>query len=364
MSISLGFVEPVDPTDPLIPDLHSFPDKVGGLPLWLAPIPMKSDSAKCGVCEKIMPLLLQMYTPEDNSVDAFHRVVYVFCCKNGSCHKTSWKKAIKVFRSQLPEDNPYYDLEARNVPMCFVCGMDGTKRCAKCQVARYCSREHQLVHWNQGGHKQQCPRIAKGESIDNDQISADWLAKVVFPEYELVSEAEPDPKTHRYEDDDKVKQLMDGAAIEEADPDEVDEDSKVDVDKAFLKFQKRLMIEPEQVVRYNRNAEGEVPPPLWGSDMGKPTDAEVGLCLHCGGKREFEFQVMPQLLNYIENDHSATDSLDWGTLLVFSCTQNCQPKDMTYIEEFVWRQDFTENGWGDSLRKGQGEPPKQPSEEN
>ena len=32
--------------------------------------------------------------------------------------------------------------------------------CAKCQTARYCSRECQRVHWRTGGHKARCKTLA------------------------------------------------------------------------------------------------------------------------------------------------------------------------------------------------------------
>jgi MYND finger len=45
--------------------------------------------------------------------------------------------------------------------LCFHCGTPTTtsnaKRCAKCRVASYCSRECQVRDWKQGGHKNSCP---------------------------------------------------------------------------------------------------------------------------------------------------------------------------------------------------------------
>ena len=45
---------------------------------------------------------------------------------------------------------------------CALCGVtvgpDGKdlKRCERCQAVRYCCRNHQRLHWKQGGHKEQC----------------------------------------------------------------------------------------------------------------------------------------------------------------------------------------------------------------
>ena len=41
-----------------------------------------------------------------------------------------------------------------------------------------------------------------------------------------------------------------------------------------------------QVLRYHQNGE-----PLWVSDEGKPSEADIPLC-ECGSERVFEFQVI------------------------------------------------------------------------
>jgi pre-rRNA-processing protein TSR4 len=51
---------------------------------------------------------------------------------------------------------------------------------------------------------------------------------------------------------------------------------------------------------------------------------------------------MPQLLNHLDVD-SVKDSMDWGTLALYTCTKNCD-NDTEYHEEFVWKQDFMDTG--------------------
>lgn len=135
----------------------------------------------------------------------------------------------------------------------------------------------------------------------------------------------------------------------EAFPDEeVAEDSEVDVDKTFLKFQKRISREPEQILRYARvsyDEEAQDPQPLWANADDRPdAGADIGPCQLCGAKRTFEMQVMPQLLNYLGITHSDPDALDWGTLLVYSCNANCAPQNGIYHKEVIWRQMFAEQG--------------------
>ena len=66
--------------------------RVGGVPAWLdlGELPSPA-SLQCGVCQRPMALLAQVYTPEE-APDCFHRLVYVFCCKSGACypHPDKW----------------------------------------------------------------------------------------------------------------------------------------------------------------------------------------------------------------------------------------------------------------------------------
>lgn len=102
-------------------------------------------------------------------------------------------------------------------------------------------------------------------------------------------------------------------------------------DKDFNKFKKRVDYEPEQILRYDRAGI-----PLWVSSQNRPKD--IPNCPHCKGPRIFEFQVMPQLLNYAGKDAMEGD-LDWGTVAVYTCKDNCV-EGPAYKTEFCWRQDF------------------------
>ncbi|CAJ0850627.1 6056_t:CDS:2 [Entrophospora sp. SA101] len=122
--------------------------------------------------------------------------------------------------------------------------------------------------------------------------------------------------------------------------DDIYENSKVKVDKAFLKFQKRIQL-------YSRLHEDDKnPDPLWVSDNDKPGENNIIIpkCSNCGQERTFEFQVLSTLLNYLKIDHTKLDSLDWGTLLIYSCKDSCHSENNYYLEEFIYRQDFSNDG--------------------
>jgi hypothetical protein len=57
--------------------------KVGGQPVWLHP---NADvSITCSSCGNHMSFLLQIYCPVDEVPDAYHRSIYVYCCRILDC---------------------------------------------------------------------------------------------------------------------------------------------------------------------------------------------------------------------------------------------------------------------------------------
>ncbi|XP_035755586.1 programmed cell death protein 2, partial [Egretta garzetta] len=176
----------------------------------------------------------------------------------------------------------------------------------------------------------------------------------LFPEYEiLIDPEEPEfPADSSVDPDDEQ-----GALGTSKDPEEqeelgatgsaseafqsLDEETletmakhETEEDKIFQKFKERVAAEPEQIIRYCRGGEG----PIWVSGENIPGEEDIPNCL-CGAKRIFEFQIMPQLLNHLQVD-SLGESIDWGTLVVYTCANNCGEGN-AYLEEFIWKQDFS-----------------------
>ncbi|KAJ1951764.1 hypothetical protein EC988_003924, partial [Linderina pennispora] len=150
MTVTLGFAEPVDEEF----QSESFPSKIGGQPRWIDPEhPLNVSQATCDECQKPMALLMQLYAPEDEPASAFHRMMYVFVCRTGSCHRAPASRCMRVYRAQLPEDNAVYEETGEDVDdddivwttkssvtpakQCVVCGMAGTKACSKCHERMY-----------------------------------------------------------------------------------------------------------------------------------------------------------------------------------------------------------------------------------
>lgn len=140
--------------------------------------------------------------------------------------------------------------------LCIVCGVRGTKRCAKCQLVCYCSKEHQVHDWR-SGHKLFCSDLARGRSSLTD-VRYDPSVGAVLPLMEIVTELEPDgPSLENKSERNDEERMADyrefvqsrnidvckSVAIKKAKyPEATDK-----VDRQFKAFRKRVAIEPEQV---------------------------------------------------------------------------------------------------------------------
>ncbi|CAK6446438.1 unnamed protein product [Pipistrellus nathusii] len=318
---------------------NQFPSKVGGRPAWLgeAGLPGPAELA-CSLCGRPLAFVLQLYAPLPGRADAFHRGLFLFCCRAPPCCA-----GLRVFRNQLPRKNDFYSHEPppeepppeagesvclqlkSGAHLCRVCGCLGPKTCSRCRQAHYCSKDHQAVDWR-SGHKQVC---GKADNLDNTVPDHNFL----FPEFEIVIETEDDITPEVSEKDDEPEII---GSMGEAPVDELDSMAKHESreDKIFQEFKNKIALEPEQILRYGRGLA-----PIWISGENVPEEENIPGC-PCGAKRIFEFQVMPQLLNYLKADRLGK-SVDWGVLAIYTCAESCS-LGTGYTEEFVWKQDVND----------------------
>ncbi|KAF9288538.1 hypothetical protein BGZ68_000091 [Mortierella alpina] len=127
------------------------------------------------------------------------------------------------------------------------------------------------------------------------------------------------------------------------------------VDKAFKKFTERVQAWPDQCVRYDfpgipllfsfsdTTARKLLPPNAnQHSKHTTPSSHRIPKCPACKGPRGFEFQLMPNLLSlldvtskkYLSEDEKKSlrerkgaqvfdIGMEWGTILVYSCIEDC-----------------------------------------
>jgi len=358
--VELGYISPE--TDRKL--LHSayFPSKIGGRPSWLhlSSLP-PPESLLCNVCGKPTIFLMQIYAPIEDEASCFHRTFFLFICRDPACSTTNDARNFHVFRSHLPRKNPFYsfeppDYDTRKVDvtklrdaseyqtLCVVCGCIGNKNCSGCRNRNFCSKEHQKVDWTLGRHKGSCGKTPTPEKSVEDGNSI-----FLFPERQIDTEPEPEDDEDE-EENNQVDEEKEMEKIKEFQGDLPDPELEAMAThestgyKAFSVFKKRISAAPEQILRYSRGGN-----PLWISDTPLPS---VPPCELCHGPRQFEFQIMPQLLSHLNVDEVGK-SIDWGVVAIFACSRSCdislpEEKDANslvrsaYAPEFIIKQDVAQ----------------------
>ncbi|GAB1610732.1 programmed cell death protein 2-like [Argonauta hians] len=258
--------------------------------------------------------------------------------------------------------------------VCVVCGAAGPKRCGGCLNVTYCGKEHQVLDWRYC-HRNICKnKTTTSATTTHTGIPSRDQPGVLFDESELVTEPEEregassESEDGGDDDDDndntgggsvgggggdggstaerkpKGKQLQlrrgggggGGGDRNVADLEAYARKETTD-DKQFLKFRRRIRPDPDQVLRYQLGGET-----LWVSSENIPSPQTIPPCQSCGAARIFEFQVMPQLLSHLGVDTTREDSLDWGTLAIYTCSTSCDIGGR-YVPEFLWKQDYANN---------------------
>ncbi|KAF2325128.1 hypothetical protein GH714_022927 [Hevea brasiliensis] len=199
---------------------------------------------------------------------------------------------------------------------------------------------HRKINCQQLSLSSQLPNSSSssGETSSLEIIKA--ASNALWLEYEIINEDESE--LHAEMSDDKAydKSLISKKRTDDSMMSLVDcfEVSIVDIRdsdrKCWASFQERIARAPEQVLRYCRNANAK---PLWPTSSGRPSKDDIPNCSYCGSPSDFEFQVLPQLLYYFGVKNDDVDSLDWATIVVYTCRASCEAS-VAYKQEFAWVQ--------------------------
>ncbi|KAK9794945.1 hypothetical protein WJX73_007647 [Symbiochloris irregularis] len=305
----LGFAEPADAHDLL---RHRFRSKVGGRPAWLNPEQLPSSALlRCSVSGQPLHFLLQVYAPIDDAPpSAFHRFIFVFISAAGN--KLSQPGAVKAFRCQLPRHNPFYSSDPDPA-----------------ELPKQVQQPPKSDPWN----------VAEAEAALREGQSPPGLQGMhLYPEYELVVE----PEEASLDDLGAAMQHHsvgngdEGEALDDVSASVMDsvEAQATPAQQQYARFAAKIASAPEQVIRYRFAREVK---PLCPGTTSPPGPGAIPACPHCHSARQFEFQVMPQMIHYLGVDADAATSPDWGTIAVYSCPRSCATSE-AYTEEHVWVQ--------------------------
>ena len=273
-----------------------------------------------------------------------------------SASKKNLSDCIQVLRCQLPKTNDFYPTRGdgndawdkhtgeywvqhendEKLNTCAVCGQRSKGKCPK-QNKWFCCPDHQKEHLRAGKKIQM-------ENLDTQDIPIKHLSSVYF-ESELVVEEEPMPSEQATENDiaqktsnslfQSEKNIDTDLNLEQTDLNAMtlSEATRGVTDPTTLAFYARMAIGGkendvrDQCLRYSRWPENEQTDdeteeddernvgPLWLASPNQPphqftnkTDTTFPPpCQHCGSPRSFEFQILPQMLHYLNYDPDSTN---------------------------------------------------------
>jgi len=363
-TVHLGFVEPIEDMEHLQQIAFRSPDynvwdggQLGGCPSWLNPQHIPQGPFQCPN-QHIMSLLCQIYAPVDKMVEsAFHRSLYVFgcaqCASSNDKDNEVKKPFVRVLRSQLSQENPYFphdpeslskeELESwtahlsteqasDNLHLCQVCGFRAAYQCPL-QKQHFCCKAHQKEYFKHIFHPQQQKQKQKQVTSSDDQSFTIIELPSLYPIAEIVVEPEAiDSRDNDGNDEALSKQETMFPQLTQGGDDESDSDEDLEqedlnqmvqgdaakkkkadsrADTTTMAFLDQCRSNPDQVLRYCRWKKSNDEAPLWFREPDQLTSYSSPnlppCCEYCGGPRQFEFQLMPQMLHYLlknESTHS------------------------------------------------------------
>ena len=131
------------------------------------------------------------------------------------------------------------------------------------------------------------------------------------------------------------------------------------IDKDFQRFADRLAQNPLQVLRYEfrgapllyskTDAVGKLlaaqhSSVFWGNSKvttaGRARDSAFSNCPNCSAERVFELQLTPQAISELEVDETGLEGMEWGTVILGVCSEDCQAKGVEigkvgHLEEWI-----------------------------
>uniref|UniRef100_A0A8C5PXK7 Programmed cell death protein 2 C-terminal domain-containing protein n=1 Tax=Leptobrachium leishanense TaxID=445787 RepID=A0A8C5PXK7_9ANUR len=301
--------------------------KIGGVPD--VPSQVKLAIPACPLCAAALCHVTQLYCPLEGS--AFHRVIHMFAC----CRKECWgkKESWVALRSQCMEEPKPPPAEGSLIQQqeslaatdwCdnadnwgldedAVESLPAATAVAQAQSGPVTARDTDCAS--------QLQNLSLADRSDNPLCGG----FAFYPYYISVADEEEcgsdsDLEHARrllrdYEKREGLPQEEPESCTGKGEREKYEKQNLRSHDTVFYKFLKKIAPCRQQIIRYSWNGS-----PLYMS----PTERgfQPPPCTRCGGRRVFEFQLMPALVSMLRGT-TAVASLEFGTVLVFSCERSC-----------------------------------------
>ncbi|XP_077711748.1 programmed cell death protein 2-like isoform X3 [Canis aureus] len=287
--------------------------KLGGLPDALPAV--AAPRPACERCRQPLALVVQVYCPLEGS--PFHRLLHVFACPLPGCGgggggARSWK----VFRSQCLQmrETGAHDAQKQENGLAAEDWCEGADDWGSDSEAappprltldfgndsigakdRDCTAQLQDLHL-QDTVLGAAPRVSPGEEMALPSVVPQFL-----PYYICVVEEED---------------YRDFVSLDHA-------------HSLLREYQQKEGMDMDQLLSQRYSWSGE---PLFLTCP--PSEVtQLPACSHCGGRRTFEFQLMPALVSMLRSTNLGL-SVEFGTILIYTCEKSCWPQNhQTPMEE-------------------------------
>uniref|UniRef100_A0A3B3XST8 Programmed cell death protein 2 C-terminal domain-containing protein n=1 Tax=Poecilia mexicana TaxID=48701 RepID=A0A3B3XST8_9TELE len=299
-------------------------NKVGGKPDWSSAV--TGQSPCCRICSAPLAHVVQVYCPLQGS--PFHRNLHLFACCQPGCSgmSGSWT----ALRSQCAEAPNQSSTPQVVIPSatdwCESAddwGMEREEDDSGCRGGNdhHCWMQNLKLNKYLVGYRCWCLFSATYIHFAPKKVDDDQLEHA----QELLREYERREGTAVWETEGKGG--GGGEKYEKA--------GARHGDAVFFRFMKAVLLCPQQILRYCRHSK-----PLFICKAPSKMSQEVPACGSCGEPRTFELQLMPALVSLLQRtDSSPEDELEFGTVLVYTCTNSCWAAGTNCpVEEFCFVQ--------------------------
>ncbi|CAJ2641656.1 unnamed protein product [Trifolium pratense] len=313
-----------EPSDP-------YTTKIGGLPDW--PLPkdaINTDLLRCATCANSLSLVAQIYAP----LSHHHRILFIFGCVSSKC-ATSWRvlrlqkladvetsqhKQVEVQNPNSGDDEDESDDDMSFEELANALYQAGTLASSNSK-SKSKKQKKKRQHKFPTSSPYPEPTTASEDVNNHNDIP-------VVPCFYIYTQEEPSTwdfssvcssysSLSIKENGNSAEDNM--QAEETWEKEQYEYDKALTADRTYLKFKKRLDAYPEQCFRYSHGGK-----PI----LAVANDINPGSCGLCGKPRQFEMQLMPPLLYFLQealadNQRQMVENWDWMTLLVYTCPESC-----------------------------------------
>ncbi|KAL5192432.1 Programmed cell death protein 2-like [Glycine soja] len=308
-----------EPSDP-------YTTKIGGLPDW--PLPINTDLLRCAECAGQLCLVAQVYAPLSH-----HRTLFVLGCVSPNCG-TAWRVLRLQNVADVDTSQQKHAASVAEVPIATVSDDDDDDDAIDMdfeQLGKALFEAGTLA----SNTKRKKPRKKCQNKLPSSSPHPKTTTTIVQNDVPVV------PCFYIYAQEEQSSGDIssvcssysslsikgNGSDVEDPDPSQAEEtwekeqyeyDKALNADRTYLKFKKRLDAYPEQCFRYSYGGR----PILAAADKINP-----GSCSLCGRPMQFEMQLMPPLLYFLQealgDQRKMVEKWDWMTLIVYTCSESC-----------------------------------------